>query len=119
MKTKVEIEEGRVVIVLVPENEFEERVIEDYDNSKKEGVVEVRGRNQYMAYGQDNRIIISLRDKVQPPKANDDFPVGEKFSPPVKLTAACRKCGAFADTSVHSCFNCGYCGGVSQPYYEC
>jgi len=67
MKTKVEIEDGKVVIVLIPENEFEERVIEDYDNSGKEGEIYVIRKSNSFTFDKNGVIQIILRERVQPP----------------------------------------------------
>lgn len=79
MKTKVEIEDGKVVIVLVPENGFEKKITEGMcGDVLGDREVKVERKSSWEYY---DVIRITMLEKILPPRVGDDFFGGNKFVP--------------------------------------
>jgi len=66
MKTKIEIVNGNTTIILLPENKFEERLIEDWYNEDKDNAVKVYKKNTSGWHNSlpNNQIEITLKEKM-------------------------------------------------------
>jgi len=95
MKTKIEITNGATTITLLPENKFEERLIQDWYDEDKDSDVKVYKKNTSGWHNTlpNNQIEITLKDKViQPPMSID--------------LVTCNKCGHETDASLAMCSFC-------------
>jgi len=86
MKTKIEIVNGNTTIILLPENKFEERLIEDwYDEDKDNNISVSKKCDSYYSNNSINKVEITLKEKkkfVEPVEFNIS-PAGLEPQPPI------------------------------------
>lgn len=86
MRTKIEIENGNTVIVLLPENKFEESLIQDWYDEDKDSDVKVYKKNTSGWHNAlpNNQITITLKEKTV--KDRIEVPMREFTPNPIYTT---------------------------------